>query len=275
MMLAILFFLTSIAFLELENYPLEIRVNPCSTPKAMTSILEVKLTEKMLPGATFELTLKLSSDLPLEFLKFELNEKAAQDWELLPLSQGLVTSNKGPDKLNLPFVLRAKKKGELEPPRLEAVVLLNLKPEVLVWENWLTPPDLFPFKELDTTSKLKISNPSFFNPTRLGLTILLLIAGGVWALVKTRSKNPPKPNLKEELELWLITNRNNAIKKVATEENIIKVATLIRGLKAEGLQIETIEWLDKAISECEKIRFSNDKDSHLLTEIIEKIIKTL
>lgn len=275
MMIVIALLLITTTFTGLGAIPLKISVNPGTTPKGMTSIMDIKLTEKMLPGATFELTLKLSSELPLEFLKFELKEKDAQDWELLPLSQGLATTNKGPDKLNLPFVLRAKKKGELEPPRLEALVLLNLKPEVLVWENWLTPQDLFPFTELDTQSKLKPSNPSFFNSTRLGLTILLLIAGGVWALVKARSKNPPKPNLKKELELWLITNENNAIKKVATEESIIKVEALFRELKTEGVQFQAAEWLEKALSECEKIRFSKDKDFTILIEILHKITKAL
>jgi len=256
-----------------------------SSPEGVEATIQVKLLEERLPGAVFSILLKFETTKEVVFSRFSLEEKFKKDWELLPAGEALKTKSEGKALQTIPFILRAKKTGAIDIPTLEASALLDGKEATLVWENWLIPEKLFPFKELDTP---QIKDALLIESTSpwLAIGLLLLIALGVLMLIK----KPPvlittELNIAKELETWL-----KKVETLSVEDSITTLEPLLQtelqkqadanashelaSSKLKELTQPQRLVYEKAVQALREIKYSKNKDRTTLIFTIKELVKT-
>lgn len=257
-----------------------------SSPEGIEATIQVKLLEERLPGAVFSILLKFETTKEVVVSGFSLEEKYKKDWELLPAGEALKTKSGGQAVQTIPFILRAKKTGTIDIPTLEAFALLGANNITLVWENWLFPEKLFPFKELDTPEKndgliIERMSPWF------AIGLLLLIALGVLMLIKKPPMLiPSELNIAKELETWL-----KKVDSLSLEECITAIEPLLRteSLKQSDTiasnELESAKFkeltpsqrllIESALQAIEEIKYSKNKDRATLKSTISELVKSL
>lgn len=257
-----------------------------SSPEGVEASIQVKLLEERLPGAVFSILLKFETTKDVVVSQFSLEEKYKKDWELLPAGETLKTKSGDKAVQTISFILRAKKTGAIDIPTLKASALLDAKNVTLVWENWLFPEKLFPFKELDIPEKngglmIKTLSPWF------AIGLLILIALGVFGLIKKPPMLiPSKLNIAKELETWL-----KKVDALSLEESITTLEPLLRteslkqpddiasneqeSAKLKGLTPSQRLLLEKALQALEEIKYSKNKDRTTLIFTISELVKSL
>ena len=257
-----------------------------SSPEGVEATIQVKLLEERLPGAVFSILLKFETTKEVVISRFSLEEKYKKDWELLPAGEALKTKSGGQEAQSIPFILRAKKTGAIDIPTLEACALLDAKNISLVWENWLFPEKLFPFKELDTPQKndglmIKRMSPWF------AIGLLILITLGVFGLIKKPPMLiPSELNITKGLETWL-----KKVDALSLEECITTLEPLLlteplkqsddiasnerESTKFTGLTPSQRLLLENALQAIEEIKYSKNKDRTTLIFTIKELVKTL
>ena len=257
-----------------------------SSPEGVDAAIQVKLLEERLPGAVFSILLKFETTKEVVVSRFSLEEKYKKDWELLPAGEALKTKSEGQAVQTIPFILRAKKTGTIDIPTLKAFALLGANNITLVWENWLFPEKLFPFKELDTPEKndgliIERMSPWF------AIGLLLLIALGVLMLIK----KPPvlittELNIAKELETWL-----KKVETLSLEDSITTLEPLLQtelqkqadanasnelaSSKFKELTQPQRLVFEKAVQALREIKYSKNKDRTTLIFTIKELVKTL
>ena len=257
-----------------------------SSPEGVDAAIQVKLLEERLPGAVFSILLKFETTKEVVVSRFSLEEKYKKDWELLPAGEALKTKSEGQAVQTIPFILRAKKTGTIDIPTLKAFALLGANNITLVWENWLFPEKLFPFKELDTPEKndgliIERMSPWF------AIGLLLLIALGVLMLIKKPPMLiPSELNIAKELETWL-----KKVDSLSLEECITAIEPLLRTdpqKESDGIASNELEsakfkeltpsqrlLIESALRAIEEIKYSKNKDRATLIFTIKELVKTL
>jgi hypothetical protein len=257
-----------------------------SSPEGVDAAIQVKLLEERLPGAVFSILLKFETTKEVVVSGFSLEEKYKKDWELLPAGEALKTKSGGQAVQTIPFILRAKKTGTIDIPTLKAFALLGANNITLVWENWLFPEKLFPFKELDTPEKndgliIERMSPWF------AIGLLLLIALGVLMLIKKPPMLiPSELNIAKELETWL-----KKVDSLSLEECITAIEPLLRteSLKQSDTiasnELESAKFkeltpsqrllIESALQAIEEIKYSKNKDRATLKSTISELVKSL
>jgi len=257
-----------------------------SSPEGVDAAIHVKLLEERLPGAVFSILLKFETTKEVVVSGFSLEEKYKKDWELLPAGEALKTKSGGQEAQTIPFILRAKKTGTIDIPTLEAFALLGANNITLVWENWLFPEKLFPFKELDTPEKndgliIERMSPWF------AIGLLILIALGVFGLIKKPPMLiPSELNIAKGLETWL-----KKVDSLSLEECITAIEPLLRteSLKQSDTiasnELESAKFkeltpsqrllLESALRAIEEIKYSKNKDRATLIFTIKELVKSL
>ena len=257
-----------------------------SSPKGVEATIQVKLLEERLPGAVFSIILKLETTKEVVVSRLSLEEKYKKDWELLPAGEALKIKSGGKVMQTIPFILRAKKTGAIDIPTLEAFALLDSKNVTLVWENWLFPEKLFPFKELDTPQKndglmIERMSPWF------AIGLLILIALGVFGLIKKPPMLiPSELNIAKELETWL-----KKVDSLSLEECITAIEPLLRTdpqKESDGIASNELEsakfkeltpsqrlLIESALRAIEEIKYSKNKDRATLIFTIKELVKSL
>ena len=257
-----------------------------SSPEGVDAAIQVKLLEERLPGAVFSILLKFETTKEVVVSQFSLEEKYKKDWELLPAGEALKTKSGGQAVQTIPFILRAKKTGTIDIPTLKAFALLGANNITLVWENWLFPEKLFPFKELDTPEKndgliIERMSPWF------AIGLLILIALGVLMLIKKPPMLiPSELNIAKELETWL-----KKVDSLSLEECITAIEPLLRteSLKQSDTiasnELESAKFkeltpsqrllIESALQAIEEIKYSKNKDRATLKSTISELVKSL
>ena len=257
-----------------------------SSPEGVDAAIQVKLLEERLPGAVFSILLKFETTKEVVVSGFSLEEKYKKDWELLPAGEALKTKSGGQAVQTIPFILRAKKTGTIDIPTLKAFALLGANNITLVWENWLFPEKLFPFKELDTPEKndgliIERMSPWF------AIGLLLLIALGVLMLIKKPPMLiPSELNIAKELETWL-----KKVDSLSLEECITAIEPLLRTdpqKESDGIASNELEsakfkeltpsqrlLIESALRAIEEIKYSKNKDRATLKSTISELVKSL
>ena len=257
-----------------------------SSPEGVDAAIQVKLLEERLPGAVFSILLKFETTKEVVVSRFSLEEKYKKDWELLPAGEALKTKSGGQAVQTIPFILRAKKTGTIDIPTLEAFALLGANNITLVWENWLFPEKLFPFKELDTPEKndgliIERMSPWF------AIGLLILIALGVFGLIKKPPMLiPSELNIAKGLETWL-----KKVDSLSLEECITAIEPLLRteSLKQSDTiasnELESAKFkeltpsqrllIESALRAIEEIKYSKNKDRATLIFTIKELVKSL
>jgi hypothetical protein len=257
-----------------------------SSPEGIEATIQVKLLEERLPGAVFSILLKFETTKEVVVSRFSLEEKYKKDWELLPAGEALKNKSGGQAVQTIPFILRAKKTGTIDIPTLKAFALLGANNITLVWENWLFPEKLFPFKELDTPEKndgliIERMSPWF------AIGLLLLIALGVLMLIKKPPMLiPSELNIAKELETWL-----KKVDSLSLEECITAIEPLLRteslkqsdtiasneleSTKFKGLTPSQRLLLESALRAIEEIKYSKNKDRATLIFTIKELVKSI
>ena len=257
-----------------------------SSPEGVDAAIQVKLLEERLPGAVFSILLKFETTKEVVVSGFSLEEKYKKDWELLPAGEALKNKSGGQAVQTIPFILRAKKTGTIDIPTLEAFALLGANNITLVWENWLFPEKLFPFKELDTPEKndgliIERMSPWF------AIGLLILITLGVFGLIKKPPMLiPSELNIAKELETWL-----KKVDSLSLEECITAIEPLLRteSLKQSDTiasnELESAKFkeltpsqrllLESALRAIEEIKYSKNKDRATLIFTIKELVKSL
>ena len=257
-----------------------------SSPEGVDAAIQVKLLEERLPGAVFSILLKFETTKEVVVSRFSLEEKYKKDWELLPAGEALKTKSEGQAVQTIPFILRAKKTGTIDIPTLKAFALLGANNITLVWENWLFPEKLFPFKELDTPEKndgliIERMSPWF------AIGLLLLIALGVLMLIKKPPMLiPSELNIAKELETWL-----QKVDSLSLEECITAIEPLLRTdpqKESDGIASNELEsakfkeltpsqrlLIESALRAIEEIKYSKNKDRATLIFTIKELVKSL
>jgi hypothetical protein len=257
-----------------------------SSSEGVEAAIQVKLLDERLPGAVFSILLKFETTKEVVVSRFNLEEKYKLEWELLPAGNESKTQTEGKVIKTIPFILRAKKTGAIDIPTLEASALLDSKNITLVWENWLFPEKLFPFKELDTPQKNDGPIIDFHSPW-LATGLLILIALGVFGLVKKPLKLiPSELNIAKELETWL-----KKFDALSLEECITSLEPLLRteplkqsddiasnereSAKLKGLTPSQRLLLENALQAIEEIKYSKNKDRATLKSAVKELAKSL
>ena len=257
-----------------------------SSPEGVDAAIQVKLLEERLPGAVFSILLKFETTKEVVVSGFSLEEKYKKDWELLPAGEALKTKSEGQAVQTIPFILRAKKTGTIDIPTLKAFALLGANNITLVWENWLFPEKLFPFKELDTPEKndgliIERMSPWF------AIGLLLLIALVVLMLIKKPPMLiPSELNIAKELETWL-----KKVDSLSLEECITAIEPLLRTdpqKESDGIASNELEsakfkeltpsqrlLIESALRAIEEIKYSKNKDRATLIFTIKELVKSL
>jgi hypothetical protein len=257
-----------------------------SSPEGVDAVIQVKLLEERLPGAVFSILLKFETTKEVVVSGFSLEEKYKKDWELLPAGEALKTKSGGQAVQTIPFILRAKKTGTIDIPTLKAFALLGANNITLVWENWLFPEKLFPFKELDTPEKndgliIERMSPWF------AIGLLILIALGVFMLIKKPPMLiPSELNIAKGLETWL-----KKVDSLSLEECITAIEPLLRteSLKQSDTiasnELESAKFkeltpsqrllIESALRAIEEIKYSKNKDRATLIFTIKELVKSL
>ena len=257
-----------------------------SSPEGIEATIQVKLLDERLPGAVFSILLKFETTKEVAVSRFSLEEKYKKDWELLPVGEALQTKSGGKAVQTIPFILRAKKTGAIDIPTLEASALLDATNVNIVWENWLFPEKLFPFKELDTPEKSGSPMIERMSPW-FAIGLLILIALGVFGLIKKPPMLiPSKLNIAKELETWL-----KKVDTLSLEECIVSLEPLLRAkplkqsddiasneresAKFHGFTPPQKLLLEKALQAIEEIKYSKNKDRATLKSTISELAKSL
>ena len=257
-----------------------------SSSEGIEASIQVKLLDERLPGAVFSILLKFETTKEVVVSRFNLEEKFKLEWELLPAGNESKTQTEGKVIKTIPFILRAKKTGAIDIPTLEASALLDSKNITLVWENWLFPEKLFPFKELDTPQKNDGPIIDYHSPW-LATGLLILIALGVFGLVKKPLKLiPSELNIAKELETWL-----KKVDALSLEECITSLEPLLRteplkqsddiasnereSAKLKGLTPSQRLLLENALQAIEEIKYSKNKDRATLKSAVKELAKSL
>jgi len=280
----LLLLLTACILLQINDD--SIIVPALSSPAGVEASIQVKLLEQKLPGAVFSILLKFKSTSEVVLSEFRLDEKHCPEWELLSAGSASKTQTEGKAIQTIPFILRAKKTGDITIPDLKAFILLDAKDITLAWNNWLFPDRLFPFKELDTP---KETNGPIIdrNSPWLAIGLLVLIAIGVLGLIKkTPAIDPSELDVAKELETWL--KKVNAItlkESITTLEPILRAA--IRK-QANAIASQEMEppisneqnpsqrlLLESALQAIEEIKYSKNKDRVTLISTVHKLAKYL
>ena len=257
-----------------------------SSPAGFDASIQVKLLEEKLPGAVFSIVLKFETKSEAILSQFNLEEKHKNEWELLAAGNASKTQTESKTIQTIPFLLRAKKTGAIDIPTLKASALLDGKEATFIWENWLIPEKLFPFKELDTPQikeALLIESDSPW----LAIGLLLLIALGVLMLIK----KPPvlittELNIAKELETWL-----KKVETLSLEDSITTLEPLLQtelqkqadanasnelaSSKFKELTQPQRLVFEKAVQALREIKYSKNKDRTTLIFTIKELVKTL
>jgi hypothetical protein len=264
----------------------KIIVPALSSPEGIEATIQVKLLNERLPGAVFSILLKFETTKEVPVSRFSLEEKYKKDWELLPAGEALKTTSGDKTVQTISFILRAKKTGAIDIPTLEASALLGEKNITLVWENWLFPEKLFPFKELDTPQKNDGSILDYHSPW-FAIGLLIFIALGVFGLIKKPLKLiPSELNIAKELETWL-----KKVDTLSLEECIVSLEPLLRAkplkqsndtasneresAKFHGFTPPQRLLLEKALQAIEEIKYSKNKDRATLKSTVKELAKSL
>ena len=261
-------------------------VSGLSSPAGFDASIQVKLLEEKLPGAVFSIVLKFETKSEAILSQFNLEEKYKNEWELLAAGNASKTQTESKTIQTIPFLLRAKKTGAIDIPTLKASALLDGKEATFIWENWLIPEKLFPFKELDTPQikeALLIESDSPW----LAIGLLLLIALGVLMLIK----KPPvlittELNIAKELETWL-----KKVETLSLEDSITTLEPLLQtelqkqadanasnelaSSKFKELTQPQRLVFEKAVQALREIKYSKNKDRTTLIFTIKELVKTL
>ena len=257
-----------------------------SSPAGFDASIQVKLLEEKLPGAVFSIVLKFETKSEAILSQFNLEEKHKNEWELLAAGNASKTQTESKTIQTIPFLLRAKKTGAIDIPTLKASALLDGKEATFIWENWLIPEKLFPFKELDTPQikeALLIESDSPW----LAIGLLLLIALGVLMLIK----KPPvlittELNIAKELETWLkkvetlsledsITTLEPLLQTVLQEQADANASNELASSKFKELTQPQRLVFEKAVQALREIKYSKNKDRTTLIFTIKELVKTL
>lgn len=257
-----------------------------SSPAGFDASIQVKLLEEKLPGAVFSIVLKFETKSESILSQFNLEEKHKNEWELLAAGNASKTQTEGKTIQTIPFLLRAKKTGAIDIPTLKASALLDGKEATFIWENWLIPEKLFPFKELDTP-QIKEALLIESNSPWLAIGLLLLIALGVLMLIK----KPPvlittELNIAKELETWL-----KKVETLSLEDSITTLEPLLQtelqkqadanasnelaSSKFKELTQPQRLVFEKAVQALREIKYSKNKDRTTLIFTIKELVKTL
>jgi len=257
-----------------------------SSPAGFDASIQVKLLEEKLPGAVFSILLKFETTKEVVISRFSLEEKYKKDWELLPAGEALKTKSGGQEAQTIPFILRAKKTGTIDIPTLEASALLGAKNITLVWENWLFPEKLFPFKELDTPQKNGGPMIDRMSPW-FAIGLLILITLGVFGLIKKPPMLiPSELNITKGLETWLKKVDSFSLEEcITTLEPLLLTEPLKQSddiasneresTKFKGLTPYQRLLLENALQAIEEIKYSKNKDRTTLIFTIKELVKTL
>jgi hypothetical protein len=257
-----------------------------SSPEGIEATIQVKLLDERLPGAVFSILLKFETTKEVAVSRFSLEEKYKKDWELLPVGEALKTTSGDKTVQTISFILRAKKTGAIDIPTLEASALLDATNVNIVWENWLFPEKLFPFKELDTPEKSGSPMIERMSPW-FAIGLLILIALGVFGLIKKPPMLiPSKLNIAKELETWL-----KKVDTLSLEECIVSLEPLLRAkplkqsddiasndresAKFHGFTPPQRLLLEKALQAIEEIKYSKNKDRATLKSTVKELAKSL
>lgn len=257
-----------------------------SSPAGFDASIQVKLLEEKLPGAVFSIVLKFETKSEAILSQFNLEEKHKNEWELLAAGNASKTQKEGKAIQTIPFLLRAKKTGAIDIPTLKASALLDGKEATLVWENWLIPEKLFPFKELDTP-QIKEALLIESNSPWLAIGLLLLIALGVLMLIK----KPPvlittELNIAKELETWLkkvetfsledsITTLEPLLQTALQKQADANASNELASSKFKELTQPQRLVFEKAVQALREIKYSKNKDRTTLIFTIKELVKTL
>lgn len=257
-----------------------------SSPAGFDASIQVKLLEEKLPGAVFSIVLKFETKSEAILSQFNLEEKHKNEWELLAAGNASKTQTESKTFQTIPFLLRAKKTGAIDIPTLKASALLDGKEATFIWENWLIPEKLFPFKELDTP-QIKEALLIESNSPWLAIGLLLLIALGVLMLIK----KPPvlittELNIAKELETWL-----KKVETLSLEDSITTLEPLLQtelqkqadanasnelaSSKFKELTQPKRLVFEKAVQALREIKYSKNKDRTTLIFTIKELVKTL
>ena len=257
-----------------------------SSPAGFDASIQVKLLEEKLPGAVFSIVLKFETKSEAILSQFNLEEKHKNEWELLAAGNASKTQTESKTIQTIPFLLRAKKTGAIDIPTLKASALLDGKEATFIWENWLIPEKLFPFKELDTP-QIKEALLIESNSPWLAIGLLLLIALGVLMLIK----KPPvlittELNIAKELETWL-----KKVETLSLEDSITTLEPLLQtelqkqadanasneltSPKLKELTQPQRLVFEKAVQALREIKYSKNKDRTTLIFTIKELVKTL
>ena len=257
-----------------------------SSPAGFDASIQVKLLEEKLPGAVFSIVLKFETKSEAILSQFNLEEKHKNEWELLAAGEALKTKSGAQEAQTIPFILRAKKTGAIDIPTLKASALLDGKEATFIWENWLIPEKLFPFKELDTPQIKEALLIESYSPWP-AIGLLLLISLGVLMLIK----KPPvlittELNITKELESWL-----KKVETLSLEDSITTLEPLLRtelqkqadanasnelaSSKFKELTQPQRLVFEKAVQALREIKYSKNKDRTTLIFTIKEFVKTL
>ena len=257
-----------------------------SSPAGFDASIQVKLLEEKLPGAVFSIVLKFETKSEAILSQFNLEEKHKNEWELLAAGEALKTKSGAQEAQTIPFILRAKKTGAIDIPTLKASALLDGKEATFIWENWLIPEKLFPFKELDTPQIKEALLIESYSPWP-AIGLLLLISLGVLMLIK----KPPvlittELNIAKELESWL-----KKVETLSLEDSITTLEPLLRtelqkqadanasnelaSSKFKELTQPQRLVFEKAVKALREIKYSKNKDRTTLIFTIKEFVKTL
>lgn len=255
-----------------------------SSSAEVDASIQVKLLEQRLPGSVFSILLKFKNEAVLS--SFILEEKYIPEWELLPASNASKAQTENKTIQTIPFILRAKKTGAINIPNLKASVLLDSKDITLIWENWLIPEKLFPFKELETP---KENNGPFIdtNSPWLAVGLLLVIALGVLILIKKKPASfTSELNITKELENWLnkvdaltleecITNLEHIVHRAINRQADAPLSQRLEPSIANEITPSQRLMFGKVLQAIENIKYSKTKERATLISAIHELRKSL
>lgn len=261
-------------------------VHGLSSPAGFDASIQIKLLEEKLPGAVFSIVLKFETKSEAILSQFNLEEKHKNEWELLAAGNASKTKTLGKVMQAIPFLLRAKKTGAIDIPTLKASASLDGKEATFIWENWLIPEKLFPFKELDTPQiKETLLNERIYSWLAIGL--LLLIALGVLMLIKKPPVFiPTELNITKELETWLkkvdaltledsITTLEPLLQTALQKQADANASNELASAKFKELTQPQRLVFEKAVQALREIKYSKNKDRTTLILTIKELVKTL
>lgn len=257
-----------------------------SSPAGFDASIQVKLLEEKLPGAVFSIVLIFENKSETILSQFSLEEKHKNEWELLAAGSASKTQKESNSIQTIPFLLRVKKTGAIDIPTLKASALLDKKEVTFIWENWLIPEKLFPFKELDTPQKKETLSIESISPWP-AIGLLILIGFGVLMLIKKPPVLiPSELDIAKELETWLkkvetlsledsITTLEPLLQRAFQKQADANASNELASAKLKELTQPQRLVFEKAVQALREIRYSKNKDRTTLIFTIKELVKTL